>query len=275
MPESRTYPAGVPSWVDVSVSDLDAARDFYGGLFGWTFEDARPPEGGLRYLVARLHGSDVAGVTGPVAGTASWHTYVAVDDADAAAARVLESEGRVLVPPVRAGRDSRFAVCSDPAGVEIRVREAVGHPGAQLVNSPGAWNFSDLHAADPPASTSFYVKVFGWEVDDLGFAGMIRRPGYGDHLVATVDPGLRDRQADIGAPPGFDDAVAWLVAVEPGEPPHWHLTFAVADRDEAVVAVRRLGGTVLRGTDTEWTREALVRDPHGAAFTVSQFTPGA
>jgi len=47
----------------------------------------------------------------------------------------------------------------------------------------------------------------------------------------------------------------------------------VADRDATAAAVERLGGTVLRRTDTDWTRDALVRDPQGAEFTASQFTP--
>ena len=51
------------------------------------------------------------------------------------------------------------------------------------------------------------------------------------------------------------------------------MSFTVADRDATAAAVERLGGTVLRRTDTDWTREALVRDPQGAEFTASQFTP--
>ena len=51
------------------------------------------------------------------------------------------------------------------------------------------------------------------------------------------------------------------------------MTFAVADRDDTVAIVERLGGAVLTSEDTEWTRHAVVRDPQGAAFTVSQFAP--
>src|SRR3546814_8176251 len=40
--------------------------------------------------------------------------------------------------------------------------------------------FRSLHAADPEVSAALYSKVFGWSVDDLGFAMMIRLPGYGD-----------------------------------------------------------------------------------------------
>ena len=50
-----------------------------------------------------------------------------------------------------------------------------------MANTPGTWNFSDLHTADPAASIAFYVRVFGWVFDDLGFATMIRQPGFGDH----------------------------------------------------------------------------------------------
>jgi hypothetical protein len=102
---------------------------------------------------------------------------------------------------------------------------------------------------------------------------MIRRPGYGDHLEATVDPGIRARQSGVAAPPGFEDAVAWVAPTAPGEPPRWHVSFTVADRDQAVADAERLGAQVLGGNDTEWTRTALIRDPQGAEFTASQFTP--
>ena len=103
---------------------------------------------------------------------------------------------------------------------------------------------------------------------------MWRRPGYGDHLAATADPDIHRRQEGVSAPPGFADAIAWLAPVTGGERPHWHVTFAVADRDEAVATALRLGATDLSGPlDSMWTRAAVVREPQGASFTLSQFTP--
>jgi hypothetical protein len=107
---------------------------------------------------------------------------------------------------------------------------------------------------------------FGWEIDDVGFGAMIRRPVYGDHLVATVDPGIHERQAEVQAPPGFADAIGWLAPAATDEQPHWHVTFTVADRDQSLATISRLGGTVLESEDTEWTRRARVRDPQGAVF---------
>ena len=278
MPEPRTYPEGVPSWVDAEQPDLEAAQAFYGGLFGWTFEDASQADHPFRYVVAQLDGQDVAGLAGPgdqplPTGTPAWNTYVAVDDADEVAARVVEAGGHLVHGPALAAEHGRFAACADPAGVPFRLWQAGDRPGAQIVNVPGAWNFSDLHLTDPGAAVEFYGSVFGWAVDDLGFASMIRRPGYGDHLAATIDPGIHERQAGVSAPPGFADAIGWLAPAQPEEEPHWHVSFTVADRDAAAADVERLGGTVLRRTDTDWTREALVRDPQGAVFTASQFTP--
>ncbi|HEX6057064.1 MAG TPA: VOC family protein, partial [Intrasporangium sp.] len=104
------------------------------------------------------------------------------------------------------------------------------------------------------------------------FATMIRQPGYGDHLAATSDPGIRERQSGDSVPPGFADAFGWLV-VAGEERPHWQVTFTVADRDDAAAVAERLGATVLSSTDTDWTRDAQLRDPQGAVFTVSQYSP--
>jgi uncharacterized protein len=35
-------PLGAPCWIDLTTSDVDRAQDFYGMVFGWTFESAGP-----------------------------------------------------------------------------------------------------------------------------------------------------------------------------------------------------------------------------------------
>ena len=39
MPEMTSYPSGSPSWADLLCHDGQAAKDFYTGLFGWTYDD--------------------------------------------------------------------------------------------------------------------------------------------------------------------------------------------------------------------------------------------
>jgi predicted enzyme related to lactoylglutathione lyase len=272
MGAGKTYPNAVPCWIDIEQPDTEATQAFYGGLFGWSFEDTMPPDAPGSYFVASLDGHVVGGVGMPGA-TPQWNTYVAVDDIAAAVVDVVRLGG-TAEEPESAGPAGTSAVCRDPEGVELRLWQPGYRQGSELVNAPGSWNFSDLHTADEAGATSFYGQLFGWELDDLGFGKMWRRPGYGDHLAASTDPDIHERQAEVGAPPGFVDCVAWLAPLEVGEVPHWHVTFAVADRDTAVARALELGA-VLGGEplDTEWTRSAVIRDPQGAVLTLSQFAP--
>jgi uncharacterized protein len=274
MGKLRTYPHGVTCWIDTEQPDLEAAGAFYAGLFGWTMTDATLPRAPGSYYIATLDGQDVAAVgSASGAGPATWNTYVAVDDADAIAAAVAARGYMVLAAPRDLGTAARAATCVDPFGAEFRLWQAGERLGAQRTNSPGAWNFSDLYTPDRAAAMAFYTPLFGWRAADLdqGAGTMLQVPGYGGHLAATVDPGIYERQGS--APPGFADVIGALVVIAAGEAPRWHVTFTVADRDDSAATAERLGAMVVSSSDSLWTKDALIRDPQGAAFTVSQFTP--
>lgn len=266
----RTYPHGVTSWVDVDQPDVDAGQEFYGGLLGWEFTVATPPGAPARYVIATLRGDDVAALAESPNGPARWNTYVAVDDADAVAARAVELGGTVMSAPADAGPGGRGAVLLDAEGHEFRLWQARRRLGAQVTNTPGAWNFSNLHTADLDAATTFYGELFPWRFTDQGWATAIGVPGYGDNLEATVDPDIRTRQA--GAPDGFEDVIGSVVPAGDG-PAGWSVVVTVDARDAVAARAERLGGTVVSTRETGWTAEALVRDPQGARLTLSQFTP--
>lgn len=267
----RTYPHGVTSWVDTAQPDVNAAREFYGGLFGWTFADAMPPDAPDRYVIAALDGRDAAAIASTDQGPARWRTYVAVDDCDATTQRMAGLGAAVVHPPADAGPGGRTSTLTDPEGAEVHLWQARRRLGVQVANEPGAWNFSDLATADPVAAANFYTAAFGWDVADQGWSTAIRVPGYGDHLESTVDPDIRVRQA--GAPEGFADAIGGAVGLEDGEKPHWHVTFSIADRDESARLAESLGATVLSTREGMWANTARIRDPWGAELTLSQFVP--
>jgi uncharacterized protein len=236
------YLPGVPCWIEVGSPDPAATAAFYVGLFGWTVQAG----------VARLEGRAVAGIA---EGAVGWTTLVRVDDAATTAARAEAAGGQV---------DGIRII--DPAGAELLIAE---QGGAELVNAPGTWNWSNLESGDPGAAQGFYGAVFGWEAMELG-GGVVmwRVPGYGDRL-AELDPTLRERHAEAGIPPGFSDAVAWLV---PGERARWTVVFAVDDTDAAAARAPQLGGSVVVAPhDEQGARIATLRDPHGAEFTVSRW----
>ncbi|MEP6650713.1 MAG: VOC family protein [Lapillicoccus sp.] len=270
--DQRRYPQGVPSWVDVAQTDPEASQVFYGGLFGWELTNVMPPGAPGSYYVATLDGHDVAGMA-PVEDAAEcrWRTFVAVDEADAVTTAVTDAGGTVVAAADEGGPGGRDATCADPQGAVFHLWQARRRLGAQLANRPGAWNFSILHTPDPAAVVPFYAAVFGWAVDADQGAGMVRLPGYGDHLAATVDPHIYERQAF--APPGFADVVAGIAEDVDGAQTGWQVVFTVADRDESATRAQRRGATVLSSTENAWTREAIIRDPQGAILTLSQFSP--
>jgi uncharacterized protein len=271
---TRTYPHGVPCWVDRTVVDLDAATRFYGELFGWQFHTVSPADAPFEYRVASLDGQDVAAV-GASQTDNGWSTYIAIDDADATAAAVTSAGGRVDAEPMDVGPAGRMAVCTDPTGARFLLWQAGQRPGVQRANDPGCWNFSHLRTREPAAVQPFYEQVFGWRFAELpggGDGGWIQVPGYGQHLHDTVDPDIFERQAN--APEGFADVVAGVETVA-ADDPHtgWSIVFTVADRDDAAATAERLGASVLSREDTMWTKTALIADPAGAVLTLSQFAP--
>ena len=276
------YPAGVPCWVDIVQPDLGAAMAFYGQLFGWEFEVRTPPGAPNRYAYARKDGLLVAGVGSPAAGDdrSGWTTYVWVESADETAAAVTAHGGQVLTTPVDIPGAGRVAVCADPSGAVFGLWQPGQNRGAELVNAPGTWNFSDLTTGDGGRAEAFYGAVFGWVCDAFAMsagekAGIWRLPGYGEFL-AEHDPEIRERQAAAQAPDGFWDAVAIMNPVTTERPARWGVTFSVADADASFSSALALGATVVTPLfDTDYTRMGTVQDPQGAVLTLSEYRPPA
>ena len=278
MSERDGYIPGVPCWVDTSQPDPEAAVDFYRGLFGWEFEDVMPPGSPGRYFIGRIRGLDVAAAGSQPEGgppAAVWNTYVWVDSADDAAAKVAAAGGKVLTEPFDVMDAGRMAVCADPAGAVFNVWQAKNHKGARLVNEHGTLNFNILNTRDLEGAKAFYGAVFGWEMLDLGGSGRMWTLGaYGDHLEERT-PGLRRNMAEMGAPAGFENVVAGLNLIDDAEtPPHWGVTFAVDDADAVAAKAAELGGrVVVPPFDAPWVRMTVITDPQGAMFTASKFVP--
>ncbi len=97
----------------IDTADLDKARAFYGGLFGWRFDeaqshtayahvaDSQPPFGFIK--VERPKNNE--------------HLYFRVEDVDALCERVVELGGKAAVPSD--SRSGRTAVVEDDQGVSF------------------------------------------------------------------------------------------------------------------------------------------------------------
>jgi uncharacterized protein len=267
MSERDGYQPGVPCWVDTWQPDAEAAVSFYTQLFGWDAEDTMPPEVAGRHFMCRLRGRDVAAIASrPAKAPATapaWGTYVWVDSAEEAAAKVIDAGGSTVMEPFDSLDGGRIAVVADPAGAVFGVWQPGAHKGAQLVNEPGAWSMSLLHTSDPKGAKAFYGALFGWNTEtmDMGGAGEItlwRLPGF---VGGEPEQPVSREVVGVMAP---DDAA-----------PHWSIDFWVDDTDAVAGKATELGGKVIVPPfDSPGFRQASLADPQGAAFTVSQLTVG-
>jgi predicted enzyme related to lactoylglutathione lyase len=253
--EIDQYEPGVPSWIDIGSPDPQGAADFYGALFGWDAPEGPPETGG--YRVAMVGDRAVAGIgVQQNPGPPVWSTYIAVTDADAAAAKVLAAGGQVVVPAMDVLDVGRMAIFTDPQGAFFSVWQAGTHPGAELVNEPGTWSWSELLTTDVEASKGFYRDVFGWTAQTHGAGPM------GAYTEWQV--GGRSVGGMMQKPPMLPAEV----------PPFWAVYFAVADTDAAVARVAELGGSVMMPPmDIEPGRFATVADPSGGVFNVIALSP--
>jgi len=279
MPERDGYIPGVPCWVDTSQPDPEAALSFYGGLFGWEFEDAMPPESPEKYFMGRIRGGDVAAVGSIPKGappTAMWNTYIWVESADQTSAKARAAGGGVATEPFDVADAGRMAVITDPEGAAFCLWQPNNHKGAEVVNEQGSLNFNTLATRTPEVAKTFYGAVFGWQTLTIPAGVMWTMPGYGDHLEEKT-PGLRQQIAQMGAPDGFIDVVAALNPIADGGAgtrARWSVTFAVDDVTATAAKARELGGEVVTGPlDAPWARLAVINDPQGASFIASQFVP--
>lgn len=253
MPERTSHDPGTISWTDLETSDQEGAKAFYGGLFGWEYEDMPVGEHGT-YSMAKLGGRSAAAMAGQREGDAEkgipphWNVYVTVEDVDATTAKVAGAGGQVYAEPFDVFDAGRMSVIADPSGAALALWQPGTNIGAEVVNEPGALTWADMATPDGPAAQAFFSEVLGWR-----FETMSEEPPYW-----VIFSGERS-QGGMTVPP-------------PGVPPNWFPYFAVADAEATSKAAEEAGGTPFMGPVDlpNGGRFVLIQDPQGAPFGIVQ-----
>jgi uncharacterized protein len=107
--------AGQMVHFEIPADDTGKGREFWGGLFGWTFEEFPGADG---YFVARTGESTGAAITGMEPGKKGARAYFDVDDITDGAARVRELGGEADQPMPVPGM-GWFVTCRDTNGNEF------------------------------------------------------------------------------------------------------------------------------------------------------------
>jgi predicted enzyme related to lactoylglutathione lyase len=252
MGERTRYAPGTFSWTDLTTTDQDAAKAFYGSLFGWTADD-RPVGDGMVYSMMQLDGREVAAVSPQpqmlrdAGAPPTWNSYVTVESADASADRAQELGATLLSPPFDVFDAGRMAVIGDPQGAVFEIWEPRQNIGAGLVNAPGALSWNELASPDLDASSAFYSALFGW----------------------TIEPFEGSPEPYLSIKNGEANNGGIRPAAPAGTPPHWLVYFAIEDIDAGLAKVEELGAAKLAGPlDIQIAKIAVVHDPQGAVFAL-------
>ena len=251
------YEPGAFCWVDLATGDVEAAKSFYGALFGWEIEDRPGPHGA--YSMAHVGGEPVAAVVPQAAWERErgipphWNNYVSVTDADATQAKAAELGAELFGEAFDVGEEGRIGVFRDPTGGHLCLWQAGAHFGAGRVNEPGCLTWNELGTPDPGAATSFYAELFGWGTEPMPTGD---GPSYTVVKVGErSNGGIREHSAEER---------------EGGVPSAWMPYFAVDSADDAIARAGDLGGGLLAGPIEmpNGGRIAALTDPPGAAFAI-------
>ncbi len=124
-PDDSATPVGRIAWIDLTVTEAAATRDFYRQVVGWSVQDVQMEETGERYVDFNMLGADGE----PVAGVCHargvnlglppvWMIYLPVDGLPESLRRVQEGGGKIIATHETDGKDA-YAVIQDPEGVYL------------------------------------------------------------------------------------------------------------------------------------------------------------
>jgi predicted enzyme related to lactoylglutathione lyase len=261
MPTVDKHAPGSFCWIELGTSDQNAAKNFYGSLFGWKAMDVPMGPAGV-YTLFQLEGRDAAAGYTLRPDQRShgvpphWMIYIAVKSADEAAQRASELGGKVMMPPFDVADFGRMAVMQDPTGAHFCVWQPKRNQGIGISGREGTLCWADLNTSDPKRAGEFYTKLFGWkltlgEKDTSGYLHIQN----GEEFIGGVPPTTHRN---------------------PGIPSHWLPYFLVSNCDASAAKAKAMGAQFhLEPMSMENVgRFAVLADPQGAVFAIFQTPPG-
>ncbi len=247
-PTNIYYP-GKFVWADLLTADAAGAGTFYGGLFGWSFEQSG------RYTMIINNGHRIAGIVEvkPKSGKqahALWLTAMSVTDVDNAVSFVQKEGGTVLKGPVDMENRGRGALVSDPQGAQLVLLHAVGGDPLDTTPEIGDWIWNEIWSNVPHKTSRFYK----------GLAGYNSIPVRKNYEIL-----LSEKRWRCGIRYIFKKTyrARWVPAIR------------VADPVKILGKVEQLGGTVLVRPDEPPSNgdTALISDSGGALLMLERWSP--
>lgn len=254
-PTAETIP-GKFVWFDLITPDPGTAQQFYGTVFGWSFQ---PVSQSGDYTVIAAGERLIGGMFRPAAATTGraasrWLSFVSVVDVDMTVAGLerlgfTTLHGATAVP----GRGIQ-AIVRDPQGALVGLmRSASGDPLDEPV-ATGEFFWVDLYTQDPAAAATVYAQV-GYTIapagDEAGARLLLESRGYARAGITPLP--------------------------EPGRQPGWLPYVQVDSVPDTIAAARSAGGKVLLAPDPQVLdgNVAVIGDPGGGVIGIIHWSSEA
>ena len=257
-PANAEHHVGKVIWVELVTPDIAVAKQFYSGLFGWTFRDIHGDT--TDFAVALLDGRPVGGLFHrPVPPgehrQPAWLTFIAVRHVDIAKRTALKLGAKVLSEPRSFPQRGRQAILADPQGAVFAVLASDSGDPPDFLAAPGEWIWSSLLTTDPDTDVAFYQNLFGYDAFDVA------SEDDKEHVILSSDDYARA-------------SVNPLPENSPNRHPHWLNFVRVVDATASAAKVVALGGRVLvePHLDRHGGNVVVVADPAGAPFGLMEWS---
>jgi predicted enzyme related to lactoylglutathione lyase len=257
-PPSSEHHVGKVVWADLVTPTISTAEKFYGGLFGWTFQNIHT--GDTDYVLALNQGRPVAGlVEKPMSVSerrqSAWLTFIAVRDVDAAKRNALSHKAKLLADSVTYPARGRQAILADPEGAIFAILASSSGDPPDYLAAPGEWIWSSLHAKDPDSEAAFYQTLFGYDVYEA------ESTDGKEHLILSSDDYARSSANS------FADTQDRRHA-------HWLNFIRVENTADMTAKAVALGGRVLvePRADRHGGMLSVIADPAGAPLGLMEWS---
>lgn len=236
-------------WFDLVTPDAAASREFYGKVFGWTFQPATDAND---YTVFAASDRVIGGFYQPLGGVrqqagARWLAFAAVRDMRATMARLGGMGFTTLLPATKVPDRGTHAIVRDPQGAIVGLlQSSSGDPRDEPV-APGEFFWVDLYARDVATAAAAYAAI-GYQVVPADAAG-------GERMLLVAN--------------GY--ARAGITKLPPeGRQPGWLPYVQVEDVAATVAAAEAAGGRLLLAPDPALLdgNVAVIGDPLGGVIGV-------
>jgi predicted enzyme related to lactoylglutathione lyase len=246
--ESGVLLPGKVVWHDLVTPDIETAKEFYGNLFGWVFEDLSSG-----YVLASHNERHIAGIAklDLPNKTSNWLPLLSVADMDRTLTEATTAGGKTVLKPFDLSNRGRVAVLKDPQDAAFGIVQSSEGDPADREPEVNGWLWNEIWTEDVPSAITFYEIVGKYRMAEKTF---------GDVRYCYMESNGKPRIGLIEKP-----------SPEMGNT--WVAYIRVADVKSTVEKAKALGGKVLMEPQESIRHGsvAVLTDPNGAGFVVQEW----